>query len=159
MTLDRSEALFQSPEVDVVVTAEPWAARLEKAGARRFFDSTAIPGRIVDVLAVRAIALQTFGPSLRHLVAGHFVAQKVLRESIARAAPLMAARLQTPVAEVASLYRGLQLPELAQNRAMLARGGAIDRTAQELQRVMLEAGLLPASSLAEAVADSRFLPL
>jgi NitT/TauT family transport system substrate-binding protein len=159
MTLDRSEAMFQSPGVDVVVTAEPWAARLEKAGARRIFDSQAIPGRIVDVLAVRASALQTFGSALRHLLTGHFAAQKILRESISRAAPLMAERLQTPADEVASLYRGLQLPELAQNRAMLARGGAIDRTVQELQKVMLEAGLLPASSLAEAVADSRFLPV
>lgn len=159
MTLDRSEDLFQSPGVDLVVTAEPWAARLEKAGARRIFDSQAIPGRIVDVLAVRASALQTFGPALQHLLTGHFAAQRVLRESISRAAPLMAARLQTPVDEVGSLYRGLQLPELAQNRVMLARGGSIDRTVQELQKVMLEAGLLPASSLAEALADSRFLPL
>jgi NitT/TauT family transport system substrate-binding protein len=159
MTLDRSEALFKSPQVDVVVTAEPWAARLEKTGARRIFDSQAIPGRIVDVLAVRATALQSFGPALRHLLAGHFSAQKMLRESMSRAAPLMAARLQTPAAEVASLYRGLQLPELAQNRAMLARGGAIDRTARELQKVMLEAGLLPATALAEAVADARFLPV
>lgn len=159
MTLDRTEVLYQSKEVDAVVTAEPWAARLEKVGARRIFDSLAIPGRIVDVLAVRADALQTFGPALRHLLAGHFAAQKVLRESLSRAAPLMAARLQTPVAEVGALYRGLQLPNLAQNRAMLERGGVIDRSAQELQKVMLEAGLLSASSLAQAVADSRFLPV
>jgi NitT/TauT family transport system substrate-binding protein len=159
MTLDRSEVLFQSPRVDVVVTAEPWAARLEKAGASRIFDSKAIPGRIVDVLAVRADALRPFGPALRHLLAGHFAAQKILRESILQAAPLMASRLQTPVAEVASLYRGLRLPELAQNRAMLARDGVIDRTAKDLQKVMMEAGLLPASALAEAVADSRFLPV
>jgi hypothetical protein len=53
----------------------------------------------------------------------------------------------------------LRLPELAQNRAMLARGGAIDRAAQELQKVMLEAGLLPATSFAEAVSDDRFLPV
>jgi NitT/TauT family transport system substrate-binding protein len=159
MTLDRSEALFQSAEVDVVVTAEPWAARLEKVGARRIFDSQAIPGRIVDVLAVRASALQTFGPALRHLLAVHFAAQKILRDAPARAAPLMAARLQTPTAEIASLYRGLQLPELAQNRAMLARDGAIDRTALELQQVMREAGLLPANAVVQAVADAHFLPV
>jgi hypothetical protein len=41
---------------------------------------------------------------------------------------------------------------------MLAPDGVIDRTAQELQQVMLEARLLPASSLPEAVADFRFLP-
>ena len=158
MTLDRSEALFQSLAVDVVVTADPWAARLEKAGARRIFDSQAIPGRIVDVLAVRASVLPTFGPALRHLLAGHFAAQKSFRESATRAAPLIAARLQTSPEEIAFVYRGLELPELAQNRAMLAPGGAIDRTARELQQVMLEAGLLPASSVAQAVADARFLP-
>jgi NitT/TauT family transport system substrate-binding protein len=158
MTLDRSEALFQSPAVDAVVTAEPWAARLEKTGARRIFDSKAIAGRIVDVLAVRTSALQAFGPALRHLLAGHFAAQKNFRESAARATPLMAARLQTPAAEVASLYRGLQLPELAQNRSMLAPNGAIDRTTLELQTVMAEAGLLPASPVAQPVADARFLP-
>jgi NitT/TauT family transport system substrate-binding protein len=159
MTLDRSEAVFKTSGVDVVVTAEPWAARLEKAGARRIFDSQAIPGRIVDVLAVRANVMQTFGPALRHLLEGHFVAQKIMRETMARAAPLIAARLQTSPEDVASLYRGLQLPELAENRTMLARGGSIDRTAQELQSVMVEAGLLPASSLVDAVADARFLPL
>ena len=142
-----------------MVTAEPWAARLEKAGARRIFDSQAIPGRIVDVLAVRASVLPSFGPALRHLLTGHFAAQNYLRDSAVRAAALIAARLQTSPEEIAFVYRGLQLPELAQNRAMLAPGAAIDRTARELQQVMLEAGLLPASSVAQAGADARFLPL
>ena len=46
MTLERSEALFKSPQVDVVVTAEPWAARLEKAGARRFLTARPFPGAL-----------------------------------------------------------------------------------------------------------------
>ena len=159
MTLDRSEEFFASPEVDLVVTADPWAMRLEKAGAKRIFDSKAIAGRIVDVLAVRSSVLQTYGPALRHLVAAHFAAQKVLRESPARAAALMAARLQTPAAGVAALYRGLHLPELAQNAAMLAPGGAIDQTARELQQTMVQAGLLASSPLPPTLAEPRFLPV
>jgi NitT/TauT family transport system substrate-binding protein len=158
MTLDRSEAQFGTSEVDVVVTAEPWAARLEKRGAQRIFDSRAIPGRIVDVLAVRADVLESQGPALRHLVAAVFAAQKMMHDAPQRAATLMARRLQMPADEVMALYRGLQLPDLARNRAMLARGGAIDQTTQELQKLMLEAGLLPPASLVQALADPRFLP-
>jgi NitT/TauT family transport system substrate-binding protein len=158
MTLDRSEAQFGTSEVDVVVTAEPWAARLEKRGAQRIFDSRAIPGRIVDVLAVRADVLESQGPALRQLVAAVFAAQKMMHDAPQRAATLMARRLQMPADEVMALYRGLQLPDLARNRAMLARGGAIDQTTQELQKLMLEAGLLPPASLVQALADPRFLP-
>lgn len=159
ITLDRSEALFGNGGVDVVVTAEPWAARMEKTGAVRIFDSAAIPGRIVDVLAVRADALPLYAAALRHLVQCHFAAQAQLHESPQRCMALMAARLQTPASEVMALYRGLRLPGLAQNRAMLAAGGAVDQTAHMLQMLMVAADLLPRAAVLQAMADPQFLPL
>jgi NitT/TauT family transport system substrate-binding protein len=159
MTLDRSEELFANGAVDVVVTADPWAARMEKQGAQRIFDSRAIPGRIVDVLAVRAEALQSHAPALRHLLRSHFAARQLMHDTPQRCAELMAARLQTPAAEVMALFRGLQLPDLAQNRAMLRAGGTVDQAASTLQNVMHEAGLLPADTVLPALADPRFLPL
>ncbi len=159
MTLDRSEELFASGGVDVVVTADPWAARMEKNGAQRIFDSRAIPGRIVDVLAVRADALQTHGPALRHLLNSHFAARKLMQDTPQRCAELMSGRLQTPAAEVMSLFRGLQLPDLAQNRTMLQVGGTVDQTTGALQKIMQQAGLLPANPALAALADPRFLPL
>jgi NitT/TauT family transport system substrate-binding protein len=158
MTLDRSEELFANKAIDVLVTAEPYAARLEQRGAQRIFDSASIPGRIVDVLAVRADVLQSHAGALRHLLAGHFSANHVLRADPARSTSLMAARLRTPANAVLPLYRGLQLPDLAQNRAMLAHGGAVDRSAQALQELMVQAGLLPRASVLQALADPRFLP-
>jgi NitT/TauT family transport system substrate-binding protein len=159
MTLDRSEELFASGGVDVVVTADPWAARMEKHGAQRIFDSRAIPGRIVDVLAVRADALQSHAAALRHLLSSHFAARKLMHDAPQRCTELMAARLQTPAAEVQALFRGLQLPDLAQNRAMLTAGGTVDQTAGALQKIMQGAGLLPATPDLAALAEPRFLPL
>jgi len=159
MTLDRSEELYANGKADVVVTAEPWAARLEKTGAQRIFDSAAIPGRIVDVLAVRADALQRHAASLRYLLVGFFAAQKMMLDAPGRASGLLAARLQTPPDEVMGLYRGLRLPDLADNRQMLARGGAVDVTSQELQKLMLEAGLLPQNSVLQDLTDARYLPV
>lgn len=159
ITLDRSAALFAQGEVDVVVSADPWAARMEKKGAQRIFDSRAIPGRIVDVLAVRADALSSYGAPLRHLLQCHFAAQAQRQESPERCSKLMALRLQTEPADVMALYRGLRLPDLAQNRSMLSAGGTVDQTAQALQRVMVEANLLPATELQQALVDAQYLPV
>lgn len=159
MTLDRSEEVFAQTHVDAVVTAEPWAARIEKKGAARIFDSTAIPGRIVDVLAVRAAALQTHASELHYLLKGYFAAKVLQKEAPQRANELMSARLQTPAADITALFRGLRLPDLTENRAMLSPGGAVDTTARELQKVMVEAGLLPQTSVLQQLADPGFLPL
>lgn len=104
LTLDRSEEALRKRKVDAVVTAEPWASRLEKAGARRIFDSTAIPGRIVDVMAVRADAIATHSDAIRHLVAGHFAAQRFWQKSPQEAAAHMAPRLGISPAEVSDLF-------------------------------------------------------
>lgn len=158
MTLDRSEEQFGRNEVDAVVTAEPWASRLEKQGAQRIFDSADIPGRIVDVLAVRAAALQSHGAALRHLLGAHFATLKILREAAPRTSAMMAWRLKTPASEVMQLYRGLDLPDLARNRNMLAAGGTVDQTAQSLQQVMLAAGLLQPQDALPSLTDASFLP-
>lgn len=158
ITLDRSEELFERGGVDVVVTADPWAARMESKGAQRIFDSRAIPGRIVDVLAVRSDALAARAPALRHLLQCHFAAQAQIKDAPERSATLMARRLQTPPAEVMALYRGLNLPELALNRRMLAAGGAVDQTAHALQLLMVQSKLLPATAVQQNLAEAQFLP-
>jgi ABC-type nitrate/sulfonate/bicarbonate transport system substrate-binding protein len=138
----RAVLVFDVPEgANVVVTADPWAAR------------------IVDVLAVRADALGTYAASLRHLLQCHFAAQALLRESPQRCAALMAQRLQTPPQDVLALYRGLRLPDLAQNRLMLAAGGSVDQAAQALHMLMVAADLLPHTAVLQGLADPQFLPL
>ena len=53
ITADQSVMMFQAEKVDAVVTFEPWVSQLEALGAVRVYDSTRVPDRIVDVLAVR----------------------------------------------------------------------------------------------------------
>ena len=45
---------FEKGDVDGAVTFDPYRAQFLKAGAATLFDSTQIPGEIVDLLAVRA---------------------------------------------------------------------------------------------------------
>lgn len=158
MTLDSSLKVFSSGKVDAIVTAEPWATKLETQGAQRIFDSSRIPGRITDVLAVRADVLDTQADAIRALVAAHFEARQFFIAQPAQASIHMAARLQTPVEEVPASLRGLQLPDAAENRRLLEKGGNFHRTALELQRVMFEAGLLRTQSGPDELVDTRYLP-
>src|SRR5512144_542161 len=48
---------FEKGQVDGAVTFDPFRAQFLKAGATILFDSTKIPGEIVDLLAVRASVL------------------------------------------------------------------------------------------------------
>jgi len=159
VTLDRSEEALRRGRVDAVVTADPWASKLEKAGAKRIFDSTAIPGRIVDVLAVRSDAIQTHAAALQHLTAAYFSGQRFWLKSPLEASGHMAPRLGMDPADVPGLFRGLQLPDVRQNAEMLRSGGSLDVTGRELQRDMQEARLLPGSASVRDVSDARFLPL
>ena len=47
---------FEKGQVDGAVTFDPYRAQFLQAGATTLFDSTQIPGEIVDLLAVRATA-------------------------------------------------------------------------------------------------------
>lgn len=159
ITLDGSVEAYRSGEVDAVVTAEPWAAQLEAEGAVRLFDSRAIPERIVDVLTARADVLQSQHSALRQLVAGHFTALQLLREQPERAVRLMAPRLQLPPEAVLPSFRGLQLPDAAQNRRLLdPAGGAFAQSVQRLQQQMLGQGLLRRSVALAELFDASFLP-
>jgi NitT/TauT family transport system substrate-binding protein len=159
MTLDNSDEVFRSGVVDAVVTAEPWWSSIEKLGGKLIFDSNAIPGRIVDVLAVRGDVLNQRREGLRHLVAAHFAALERFRAQPAVAGAYMAMRLRCMPDEVAQQFRGLELPDATANLKILRPGGTFDSTTQLLQRQMQEAGLLRASASLGDLAEASFLPL
>jgi NitT/TauT family transport system substrate-binding protein len=159
MALNDSLAVFRSSKVDAIVTAEPWAGQLEAAGAVRLFDSSAVPGRIIDVLAAHASTIENHPRALRKLAAAHFVAQRRFQSDLSRSAGLMATRLGLAPGAVANAFRGLKLPNVAENRALLSPGGAAQAPTQALMAVMLRNGLLKRPLDVSHVFDPQFLPL
>ena len=49
---------FEKGQVDGAVTFDPYRAQFLRAGAATLFDSTRIPGEIVDLVAVRATVIE-----------------------------------------------------------------------------------------------------
>jgi len=150
--------MWNERQLDAVVTCEPFASALAQRGAVRLFDSQAVPGRIVDVLAVTADAVAQQPDAVRQLVAAHFEGLRLMQAQDPQATAAMAARLRVPPAELPAAFRGLQLPDAARNHALLD-GGTLRQSAEALRTLMLAQGLLPRDPGGlEALTDARFLP-
>ena len=139
--LDEHEAAFDSGSVDALVTMEPQASRLRVRGARVLFSSADIPGRIVDVLAVREDVLGSARHALQLLVNSHFAMLARFGRERAEAYAYMAAQLGVAHDELGPIFGGLRLPARDENLSWLS--GRLDEEAHNLLNVMSRAGLLP----------------
>jgi NitT/TauT family transport system substrate-binding protein len=147
---------FEKGEVDGAVTFDPFRTRLLKAGATTLFDSTQIPGEIVDLVAVRASALERQPKSVQAMLAGWFRAIDYLKREPQDAARRMGVRQQSTGEQFLAALNGLHIPSRDENLKMI--GGANPElvvTGRRLMNLMLEAKLLhsavePESLLAPA---------
>jgi NitT/TauT family transport system substrate-binding protein len=134
---------FERGLVDGAVTFDPYRSQLLRAGARTLFDSTQIPGEIVDLLAVRADVVETRPQAIQSLLGGWFAAIDYMRGDPRDAARRMGIRQQTSGEQFLEAQRGLHVPTREENLKML--GGPAPElavTGRRLMALMLEAKLL-----------------
>lgn len=159
LTADQHLAAFRSGEVDGVITFEPIASQIAKAGGKRLFDSRAIPGSIVDVLAISERALAASPNAVRALLAGYFQALAHLRRQPEDAMRRMAPRLGLTLADMQAGYHALSLPDLAENRRLLSGSASpLAATAASLADLMLRQNMLAQAIALDNFVDSTFLP-
>ncbi|MEO8674629.1 MAG: ABC transporter substrate-binding protein [Casimicrobiaceae bacterium] len=135
---------FEKGQVDGAVTFDPYRTRLLRAGATTLFDSTRIPGEIVDLLAVRANVVEKRPKALQALLAGWFGAIDYMKREPTDAAKRMGIRQQTTGEQFLEALGGLHIPSRDENLRML--GGKTPElavTGHRLMDLMLEAKLLP----------------
>lgn len=159
LTVDRHQAAFEAGAVDAIVTFEPVASALVRQGAQRLFDSSRMPGAIVDVLALQRHALERQPQALRTLLAGHFEALWQISRSPDQMLPYLQPRLRQRPSEILQSLRSLIQPDLPANHRWL--GGEqpqLRRSAQALQRVMVSAGLLGELQDLSTICSAAWLP-
>jgi len=156
ITPDEHAAAYLSGKVDAVVTFEPVRSQLLKAGAHVLFDSTQVPGRIIDVLVVRAEDAANHTRELKELLDGHFKALEYLKNNPQDAAKRMAPRLNGDALEQ---FAGIHLPDLKENRNFLSSDSLrLKSIAHELAELMIRRKLLQRPVAADSLADSSYLP-
>jgi len=134
---------FEKGQVDAAVTFDPYRDQLLRAGAKALFDSTQIPGEIVDLVAVRAMVLDAQPMAVKALLSAWLNAVGYLKREPGDAARRMGIRQQTTGEQFLKALQGLHIPSREENLRML--GGAspeLVASGRRLMDLMLEAKLL-----------------
>jgi len=134
---------FEKGLVDGAVTFDPYRVQFLRAGAKTLFDSTQIPGEIVDLLAVRANVVEKQPKAIQAVLTGWFDAIDYMKSEPNDAARRMGIRQQTTGEQFLEAEQGLHIPSREENLRML--GGATPElavTGRRLLALMVDAKLL-----------------
>lgn len=155
--VNQHERAYLDDEVDALVTFEPVRSKLLAAGARQVFDSSRIPNRILDVLAVRRDVAAAQAARLRTLITAHFRALEGLHDEAATA--VIARHWHIPASQVADRFLGLELLGREDNRRLLeGTPSPLELNARRLAEVMRGYQLLPGVLQVSGLADPSHLP-
>lgn len=133
------ESAFKSGKVDAVVTFEPHRSNLLTAGAHSLFDSSQIPGEIVDVLLTREKLTDSQNRNLAALVSGWFRAIAYMRDNPSDAAQRIAPREGVAPQQFLDSVQLIKLPDRETNLRLL--GSSQDNLSSalgQLSKLMIE---------------------
>ena len=159
LTADQHLSAYEAGKVDAVITFEPMASQLRAVGARNLFDSSRLPGLIVDVLAVHAEVVASSAPQIRALLRGYFLAMRHLRDKPHEAAVVLGRQMFLTPDVVEQALRGIRLPDLEENRRWL--GGSaphLMEASAAVSAVMQAAALLRQAPSLAGLCEPSFLP-
>jgi len=143
---------FEQGRVDAAVTFDPYRAQLLRHGGRMLFDSTQIPGEIVDLVVVRRSVLDQQSRATQALLGGWFKAIDYLDRDPADAARRMGIRQQTSGEQFLVGLQGLHIPSRDENLKMIGgRSPELVPAGRRLMQMMLDAKLLPAGLQIEEI--------
>jgi NitT/TauT family transport system substrate-binding protein len=150
------ERAFKSGKVDAVVTFGSARTNLLKSGAKLLFDSSQIPGEIVDVLIVREEVIQKQPKALQALVDGRFRALDYLNKNPQDAAIKIAPRTGLTPEQFLESLKGLRSPDLQENQKLLGKTDpSLLNGVKRLSQVMLDNKLLPKAVDPAPLLDDR----
>lgn len=159
MTVNKHKSAYMNNEVDALVTFEPIKTQVKKTGAIQLFDSSQIPGRIIDVLAVVPEAVQRNANGIKQIIRGHFRARQEFIDNPTEASHILFKRLQIEPDEVPASYEGIDLTGVAENKTMLSgTNPTLIKSAEVLISVMQRANLLKGEVDMNRLVDGSLLP-
>jgi NitT/TauT family transport system substrate-binding protein len=143
MESNEQPGAFEKGQVDAAVTFDPYREQLLRAGAKSVFDSTQIPGEIVDLIAMRMGVLDAQPKSVQALLSGWFRAIDYLKREPRDAAQRMGIRQQISGEQFLRTLQGLHIPTRDENLKMLSGSKPeLGASGRRLMNLMLEAKLL-----------------
>ncbi|MFN9176337.1 MAG: ABC transporter substrate-binding protein [Synechocystis sp.] len=158
LELTEHERAYKEGKVDAVVTFGPARAKLLDAGAKLLFDSSQIPGEIVDTLVVRKEVIANSPETIQALVDGRFRALEYLEKNPQDAASRIAPRTKVTPEQILNAFKGIIQPSLADNLRLLDQSDpTLVNGMQKLVDIMVENKLLPKKVDPATLLDPQFV--
>jgi NitT/TauT family transport system substrate-binding protein len=152
------EEAFNNRLVDAIVTYEPTRSKLLAKGANLLFDSTKLPGEILDVLVVQEDVIQQRPEAINKIISGYFKAWQYLEHNPQDAAKRIAPREGVTPQDFLESLKGLHILTLQENQQILNK---TDITSQQrFQKVsdfMIQRQLLRSPKNLTSLFDDQFV--
>ena len=133
LSVGEHEQAYLANRVDGLVTFDPTKSRLIKQGAHEVFNSSQIPGEIVDTLVANDQVIDHYRPALTRLVQGWDQAVRYIQEHSKKAAQAISKRLKVEPKLVLESYEGVKLINAQENYQMMKDpGSSIYKALKEL---------------------------
>ncbi len=144
LEINLHERAFEENKVDAVVTFDPVRSRLLASGGNVLFDSSRIPGEIVDVMVVKKDKVKSYSKHIDQLLNGWFRALDAMNNNPESSYEILGRRMKLNSDEVEKVYQLLKLPNLQQNNKMLYGEPVADLypVAEKLSEIMYENSLI-----------------
>ncbi|MEZ5511932.1 MAG: ABC transporter substrate-binding protein [Gammaproteobacteria bacterium] len=158
LPVDQHLTAYTAGDVDAVVTFEPIATQLRNQGANLLFDSSAVPGLVVDVLVARQSIFPQHGNAIVDLLDGYYQARRYMVSNAPDAHSFIARRIKLSADELSAAFAGLRLPTLQENLDWLEGAPSpFEQNSVRLRELMQQRGLLLSGSPGSLKADSQWL--
>lgn len=155
---DKLEDEFNKGILDAIVTYEPYRSRLLSRGAKQIFDTTELPAEVLDVLIVRADAMEKYRATLRKLIQSWFGGVAHLTDKPQEAAARIATREQTTPEQFLASLKLLRFLDHAENSRLLAGGEtSLVKLARKMSAFMQSSQLIQTPVETSKLFDGSFL--
>ncbi len=143
LEVDEHYKWFNKGKIDAVVTFEPVKSKLISVGGKVIFDSSQIPGEIVDVLVVERKYLQENPDVVKGLITGWFRAIDYMKKHKKEAYKVITKREHVSLKELEKAYGGMIIPDRKMNAELLyGSDPKLKKVALKLLKIMREKEIL-----------------
>jgi NitT/TauT family transport system substrate-binding protein len=143
MTAHEQVRFFQTQRIDAVVTFEPMKSQLLRDGGQVVFDSSMIPGEIVDVLVVKRECLEKNAAQIQHVIDAWFRTLDHIKQHRDESVQWFARSQKLNLETTGHMLSEIHFPDRNENRQRLGADGSIHHSVGKLRDIMLQHELLP----------------
>jgi len=135
---------FKEKQVDAVITFDPARSEIIENGGNVLFDSSQIPGEIVDVLIVRAEKIELFENNINELKQAWFKAVGNIQNNPNKYAKMIDKRMRVGEENVMSMFNGLDFPDKERNDFLLnvMEEKSLVFSSKKMAKIMFEDSLI-----------------